>query len=94
MRANVYSQELITDADYPHSVAELETKQSNTGVTYSAVRLFLRSFDGLHHPPADDDRSAIAFWLPASPERREVVARAFEYLAELVREAPAETGLD
>jgi len=94
MRINVYSQELITDPDGDHPMYELDTKTSNTGLTYSAVRMFLHSSDRLHHPPEDDDRSAITFWLPKSPERREFLAEAFEELAALIRHAPSETGLD
>lgn len=67
---------------------------SNTGLVYSAVRLILHSSPMLHHPPADDDRSGVTFWLPRTPERREALARAFERMAFLVRNAPPETGLD
>jgi len=87
MRINVYSQELTDEV-------ELDTKESNTGITYSAVRLLLHSSPMLHHPPEDDDRSAVTFWLPKSEERRESLARAFEAMAEIVRTAPSETGLD
>lgn len=87
MRINVYSQE-ITD--------EVQTveKVSNTGLVYSAVMLVLHSSPLLHHPPRDDDRSAVAFWLPKSKERREQLARAFERMAFEVRKARPETGLD
>lgn len=87
MRINVYSQELINEV-------LLVSKPSNTGVTYHAAQLILHSSDRLHHPPQDDDRSAVTFWMPKSPERREEMALAFEQLAELFRTAPAETGLD
>ena len=87
MRINVYSQEL-TDEVVPLS------KVSNTGLTYSAVQLMLHSSPMLHHPPADDDRSAVTFWLPKSKERRESLARAFENMAKFVRLAAPETGLD
>lgn len=87
MRINVYSQE-ITD-----EVGRVE-KVSNTGLTYSAVQFILHSSEKLHHPPADDDRSAVTFWLPKSPDRREALARTFEQAAALVRSAPPETGLD
>jgi hypothetical protein len=87
MRINVYSQEL-TDEVIPLS------KESNTGLTYSAVQMILHSSEKLHHPPEDDDRSAVTFWLPKSPERREALARTFERMAHLVRVAPPETGLD
>lgn len=87
MRINVYSQELTDE------VQRLE-KQSNTGLVYSAVMFMLHSSERLHHPPADDDRSAVTFWLPRSGDRREALACAFEEAAALVRAATPETGLD
>lgn len=87
MRINVYSQELTDE------VIHVE-KQSNTGVVYHAAQLILHSSERLHHPPQDDDRSAVTFWLPKSIERREAMARAFEEIARVFREAPSETGLD
>jgi hypothetical protein len=86
MRVNVYSQELT------NQVKNIEQK-SNTGQTYYGVRLMLHSSPKLHHPPEDDDRSAITFWLPKSKERREKMATAFEYMALLFRTAP-EGGID
>jgi hypothetical protein len=93
MRLNVYSQELITEATELPPM-ELDVKTSNTGLKYSVVRLFLHSSERLHQTNDDDDRSALAFWLPASPERREYLAKCFEQMALMVREAPPETGLD
>ena len=61
---------------------------------YHAVQLMLHSSPMLHHPPQDDDRSAVTFWLPKSTARRESLAQTFEALARMVREAPPETGLD
>lgn len=87
MRLNVYSQELTDEVIFVQ-------KDSNTGVTYSAAQLILHSSERLHHPPQDDDRSAITFWLPKSKEKREAFAKAFEDIAEIFRTAPAETGLD
>lgn len=87
MRINVYSQELTDE------VVHVE-KGSNTGVVYHAAQLVLHSSERLHHPPADDDRSAVTFWLPKSPERRETMAQAFERIAEIFRTAPVDTGLD
>ena len=87
MRINVYSQELTEE------VVTIE-KASNTGLIYSAVQFVLHSSPLLHHPPADDDRSAVTFWLPKSPERREALARAFEEAAARVRACRPETGLD
>lgn len=87
MRINVYSQELTDEVN----VIE---KKSNTGLVYTAVQIMLHSSDKLHHPPKDDDRSAVTFWLPKSEERREELAQAFEEMALLVRTATPETGLD
>lgn len=87
MRINVYSQELTDEV----GVVE---KVSNTGLTYSAVQLMLHSSPLLHHPPKDDDRSAVTFWLPRSAHRREALAQAFERMASAVRNAKPETGLD
>jgi hypothetical protein len=87
MRINVYSQELTSEVNTVE-------KESNTGLVYSAVQLMLHSSPMLHHPPHDDDRSAVTFWLPKSTERREQLAQAFEEMARRVREARPETGLD
>lgn len=87
MRINVYSQELTDEI-------KVVEKRANTGLIYSAVLLMLASSDKLHHPPADDDRSAVAFWLPKSKYRREALALAFEKMAREVRQARPETGLD
>lgn len=78
MRVNVYSQELTDE------VLEI-TKESNTGIVYHAAQLVLLSSFALHHPPEDDDRSAVTFWLPTSPERREAMAIAFEKIAAIFR---------
>ena len=95
MRLNIYSQELPLDlTGQAGDHVELGLQQSNTGIGYSFVRMFLHSSDRLHHPPEDDDRSAITFWLPKSAERREILAMHFGEMAEMVRAAPAETGLD
>lgn len=87
MRVNVYSQELTSEV-------HLIEKISNTSLTYSAVQFILHSSDRPHHPPADDDRSAVTFWFPKSQQRREVLAATFGHMASLVREAKSETGLD
>lgn len=87
MRINVYSQELTNE------VLCIE-KESNTGLIYSAAQLILHSSERLHHPPKDDDRSAVTFWLPKSASRREEMAQAFERIAEIFRTAKSETGLD
>lgn len=96
MRINVYSQEL---APTRGRHVELLTKVAEETVDgfpllYSAVRMYLESPERLHFAEGDDDRSGITFWLPKSKSRREQLALIFEHLAELVREAPPETGLD
>ncbi len=83
MRINVYSQELTDEVN----VVE---KESSAGLTYSAVQIMLHSSEKLHHPPKDDDRSAVTFWLPRSPTRREDLARTFEQMAAAVRNAKPE----
>lgn len=80
MRVNVYSQELTDEVAFV-------SKESNTGVTYHAVQFILHSSPRLHHPPQDDDRSGVTFWLPASERRREELAKSFEAAAVLVRRA-------
>ena len=87
MRINVYSQELTDEVN-------LIEKVSNTGLTYSAVQLMLHSSPMLHHPPEDDDRSAVTFWLPKSKERRRELAETFREMANMVSQARLETGLD
>lgn len=87
MRINVYSQELTDEVN-------MVSKKAGTGITYYAAQLVLHSSPMLHHPPADDDRSAVTFWLPKSEHRREEMAQAFERLAEVFRTAPPDTGLD
>ncbi len=78
MRINVYSQELTNEVLYL-------VKTSNTGIPYKAAQLVLHSSPMLHHPPEDDDRSAVTFWLPTSPERCEQMAQAFEEIAAIFR---------
>ncbi len=80
MRINVYSQELTPEVI-------LIEKKSNTGLVYSAAQLVLHSSPMLHHPPEDDDRSAVTFWMPSSRARRQEMATAFEKIAQHFREA-------
>jgi hypothetical protein len=87
MRINVYSQEQTAEV-------LVVAKKSNTGLVYHAAQLILHSSERLHHPPVDDDRSAVTFWLPKSPTRREEMARAFEAVAAVYRNAPPASGLD
>jgi hypothetical protein len=78
MRINVYSQELTSEVIQIH-------KTSNTGLVYHAAMLILHSSEHLHHPPEDDDRSAVTFWLPKSVTRREEMAKAFDEIANIFR---------
>lgn len=87
MRINVYSQELTNEV-------KLIDKVSNTGLKYHAVQLMLHSSDKLHHPPADDDRSAVTIWLPKSQARRDALANTLHRMAVAVTNAPPATGLD
>lgn len=84
MRVNIYSQELTDEV-------KLVVKASDTGSVFHAAQLILHSSPMLHHPPSDDDRSAVTFWLPKSQARREEMARAFERIAEIFRNVPKET---
>lgn len=77
MRINVYSQEITPE------VNEI-SKVSNTGREYKAVQFILHSSDRLHHPPEDDDRSAVTFWLPGSAKNLDALYRAFMTAAEIV----------
>lgn len=87
MRINVYSQELTDEINVIEKV-------SNTGLTYTAVQLMLHSSPMLHHPPQDDDRSAVTIWLPKSRARRNALADTLRRMAREVDNAQPETGLD
>lgn len=88
MRVNIYSQELTDEV-------VLVEKASNTDIVYSAVQFIMHSSPRLHHPPEDDDRSAVTFWLPKSQHRRAALARAFRIAADLIENhASKESGAD
>lgn len=67
MRVNVYTEELVDEAD-DKPFAEVVTADyisSRTGekMTNYGLRVFLRSAPELHYIPGrDDDRSAVTFW--------------------------------
>ncbi len=84
MRINIYSQELTQEV-------ELVDQRSNTGRDYQGVRMFLHSSDKLHHPPEDDDRSGVTFWLPKSNTRRRDLAQTFRNMADMIDHAPIQT---
>lgn len=96
MRINIYSQELLLAGDKDMRLPQVAAVQqeADTGVIYSAARLFLHSSGRLHQTAEDDDRSAITFWLPKSTDKRTRFADQLEALARIVRSAPPETGLD
>jgi hypothetical protein len=71
VRINVYSQELTDEV-------LLIEKKSNIDITYRAVQFVLHSSPMLHHPPEDDDRSAVTFWLPQSVRGLESFQRALK----------------
>jgi hypothetical protein len=78
MRINVYSQELTKEV-------RLTSKESDTGVIYYGVRMFLASPDILHHTLIDDDRSAITFWIPnAKNFTPSDLAKVFRDMAKLI----------
>lgn len=67
MRVNVYTEELVAEADgKPFAeVVKAEYISSRTGepMTNYGIRVFLRSPLELHYIPGrDDDRSAVTFW--------------------------------
>lgn len=92
MRLNLYSQELILDDS--DRALEIVTKESDTGVVYSGIRLFLHSSERLHDRPDDDDRSAITWWLPRSAKNRRAVIALFNQMALMVDDVAQGTGMD
>ena len=57
MRINVYSQELTKEV-------KLVCKVADTGIVHHGVRIYFASSPLLHNTEADDDRSAITYWIP------------------------------
>ncbi len=80
MRINIYSQELTDEV-----IAV--SKVSNTGIEYKAIQFVLHSSPMLHHPPEDDDRSAVTFWMPQSERGLLDLGVAFEKALEMVHRA-------
>jgi hypothetical protein len=56
VRINVYAEELTTETKFVTKIVD--------GRRSYGIRLWLESSDRLHHTEADDDRSAITFWVP------------------------------
>jgi hypothetical protein len=82
MRVHVYSQELTSETDL---VRKEGTDKEGQPETFYGVRLFLKSPEELHHTPEDDDRSAVTLWLPKSPHRRAMLAKALREMADHVQ---------
>ena len=63
MRINIYHQEITDRVEVVTATAE------NTGAMFLGIRFYLASIDALKPPHhADDDSSAITFWVPSSKE--------------------------
>lgn len=56
MRVNVYNEELTNEV-------EVVTVEPRPYRTYIGLRFILESAEKLHHPPLDDDRSAVTLWV-------------------------------
>jgi hypothetical protein len=61
MRINVYAEEVTADTEL---VTKTVTDDKFGTRTFYGVRVYLKSPPELHADPADDDRSAITFWVP------------------------------
>lgn len=61
MRINVYAEEILLDTEI---VEKVVTDEKFGTRTFYGVRMYLDSPESLHSDPADDDRSAITFWIP------------------------------
>ena len=81
MNINIYSQELTSE------VIEL-VRQDNRNIAQHAAQMILNSDPKLLRLPDEEIKSAITFWLPITPGRREAMAKAFERIAEIFRTAP------
>jgi hypothetical protein len=80
MRINVYAEELTMDVEVIH-----KSPANVPEVTFTGVRMYLKSPDELHSDPDDDDRSAITFWVPwtkATGHRPEEVIELLRKLAD------------
>lgn len=61
MRINVYAEEITDEVTV---VTKDVTDEKFGDRTFYGIRAFLLSPDVLHRDPADDDRSAITYWVP------------------------------
>ena len=83
MRININSQELTDEAEIIEDV-------SKTGKVYTGIRFIFHSSPLLHHSPQDDDRSAVTFWLPKSPDRRMAFAKLLQEMSVKILDAKPE----
>jgi hypothetical protein len=75
MRINVYDEEIDGE------VKMITKTASDTGLTFTGLRIYLASPDVLHNEPNDDDRSAITFWFEQGADDQEHVVRDVLYTA-------------
>lgn len=93
MRINVYSEEVTTETEL---VSKTVTDEKFGTRTFYGVRVYLKSPPELHADPADDDRSAITFWVPwtkAKGQDVDMMAHLFDNMRDAlhhVGEVPAE----
>lgn len=79
MRIQIYDEEISGE------VMRVTKTASDTGKTFTGLRIFLVSPDVLHHEPGDDDRSAITFWYEEGNLSEETLVRSTLRTASEVR---------
>lgn len=67
MRINIYGEEITSETEL---VSKTVTDDKFGTRTFYGIRVFLLSPESLHSDPADDDRSAVTFWVPWTRESR------------------------
>lgn len=80
MRINVYAEEITAEV-------QIQTKTSDNGNEFKAIRFMLESSEKLHFRDDDDDRSAVTFWIPGSKDKgykKELLIQAFEQAIEIL----------
>jgi len=66
MRINIYTEEMDFDGDADIVIAEYISSRTGKPMTNYGLRVFVKSYEGLHFvPPRDDDHSAVTFWCGA-----------------------------
>jgi len=69
MRINIYDEEITGE------VRVVTKTATDTGKTFTGLRIFLASPDVLHATPDDDDRSAVTFWFETGVLSEETLIR-------------------